>query len=520
MANVLSKIKDYEKLKNYIALAFVTAMVGVFPVFLTNKYFNGRHDKLNFFFVASGILVALMLVAYIFMNKSTPKDRILSCKKGVKNLSVPDLAILCFLFSATISTILSDNALSSFTGDTPRNNGLLLILTYVVVYFVISRTFAFSRIVTTMMCITSGFASVLAIMQQFYWSPFDLFAGLTMEQCNNFISTISNRNLFTAYLCISLPVCFMMFVYGKKIHGMVVSDVAVMLNFAGMICGNSDNGLLGVAGLLILGFILFLRDAKKLSRYFFLVALMLVSCKLVRLFSYFMDDYYMSFSSVQKSLVYDNTYVIIGFALVLSVGLFILSKREFTVPKMVQRVAVILLLVGIVGVVFLIIYFSAIDKETELNGFMGYFRFDDSWGTHRGFMWIRAVYIFMDLPFIQKIFGTGPDTFRMIMDATGYNGELFAYKNEITDCAHNVYLNYLVTIGITGAVSYIVMVVSSIVRGIKQGVKNKNVMIFLSAVLCYGLQSIVNIDQPITTPLFILMIAILEAENRKALCLD
>ena len=106
------------------------------------------------------------------------------------------------------------------------------------------------------------------------------------------------------------------------------------------------------------------------------------------------------------------------------------------------------------------------------------------------------------------------------MDATGYNGELFAYKNEITDCAHNVYLNYLVTIGITGAVSYIVMVVSSIVRGIKQGVKNKNVMIFLSAVLCYGLQSIVNIDQPITTPLFILMIAILEAENRKALCLD
>ncbi|MGN1126217.1 MAG: O-antigen ligase family protein, partial [Ruminococcus sp.] len=149
-----------------------------------------------------------------------------------------------------------------------------------------------------------------------------------------------------------------------------------------------------------------------------------------------------------------------------------------------------------------------------LKGALSYFRFSDSWGTHRGFMWIRALYIFGDMSILHKIFGSGPDTFTAMMNISGYNDELKIFKAETTDCAHNVYLNYLVTLGIAGVMSYITAIVSCVVRAVKKACSNKYALIFASSVVCYGAQSIVNIDQPITTPLFILMLALTESQCR------
>ena len=55
---------------------------------------------------------------------------------------------------------------------------------------------------------------------------------------------------------------------------------------------------------------------------------------------------------------------------------------------------------------------------------------------------------------------------------------------------------------------------ASVVRAVKKAFSNKYAIIFASSVVCYGAQSIVNIDQPITTPLFILMLALTESECR------
>ena len=130
-------------------------------------------------------------------------------------------------------------------------------------------------------------------------------------------------------------------------------------------------------------------------------------------------------------------------------------------------------------------------------------------------MWIRALYIFGDMSILHKIFGNGPDTFTAMMDISGYNEELIAFRKETTDCAHNVYLNYLVTLGIAGVISYITAIVSCVVRAVKKAFSNKYAVIFAGSVVCYGIQSIVNIDQPITTPLFILMIALTESQCRE-----
>lgn len=505
----------YRTFQKYTGIIFTSLMVFIFPVFLTNRYFNIRHDKLYMFYFFSGILIIVCTVAVLFFGDRSREQKI---KKDsvLEYITIVDWSIIVFVLSAIISTIFSENSLSALTGSGGRNNGLILILFYTAVYFIISRIYTANRIVPALLCISASFVAFLGILNQFYWDPFNLYAGLGYNQVLKFISTIGNRNMFSAYLCIVFPVCFLLFIYSKKIHGMIVSGISAIIVFGGMMCSDSDSSILGVTVFFLISFIFFIRSIGRLSRFFMLGAFMLTGCKLIRIFSFFMDDYSMGFSSIQEKLIYGNTYFAIIILLVISFLLMFIHIKypKYENPKAVLIGAVIVLGI-VVGTVFaLIIYFSIFDTQTKLTGVLGYFRFNDAWGTHRGFMWIRAFNIFIDMNIIHKLFGSGPDTFGNMMDTLGYNQELLSYKGETTDCAHNVYLNYLVTIGLLGVGSYITAIAATLIRTVKIASKNKYAVIFAGSILCYSVQAIVNIDQPITTPLFIVMLALTESQNR------
>ncbi|MGN1132197.1 MAG: O-antigen ligase family protein, partial [Ruminococcus sp.] len=423
---------------------------------------------------------------------------------------------IAFAVTAVISTYTSDYFSSALTGSMGRNNGLLLILVYTVTYFIMSRIYRQNIIVPVGVCISSALVSLLGIANQFYWDPLNLYYGLYPPQIHKFISTIGNRNMFSAYLCIMIPIIFMIFIYTEKRWMKWLSGTSLAFCLGGMICSNSDSSILGFGAFLVFAIILFVRDLEKMSRLFFGLFLFTVSCKLIRIFSFIMEDYSMGFGSIQKFFIYGNTYAMIALFAVISTVLYFVHRKHqsYYLPKCARIIAVSVFSFAFIGVIILMIYYSLYDTKTPLKGVMSYLRFSDSWGTHRGFMWIRALYIFGDMSILKKIFGSGPDTFTAMMNISGYNDELKIFKTETTDCAHNVYLNYLVTLGIAGVVSYITAIVSSVVRAVKKAFSNKYAIIFASSVVCYSAQSIVNIDQPITTPLFILMLALTESQCR------
>ncbi|MGN0476234.1 MAG: O-antigen ligase family protein [Ruminococcus sp.] len=506
--------KYYTRLK-YIGISFSAIMLAVFPLYLSDRYFNARHDKLNLFYFLAGVLVVATAVVYIFFDDRKKEDKI-DKEFFLKTFSVVDWAMIAFAVTAVISTYTSDYFSSALTGSMGRNNGLLLILVYTVTYFIMSRIYKQNIIVLVGVCISSALVSLLGIANQFYWDPLNLYKGLSSPQVHKFISTIGNRNMFSAYLCIMIPIVFMVFIYTEKRWMKWLSATSLAFCLGGMICSNSDSSILGFGAFIIFAIILFVRDLEKMSRLFFGLFLFTVSCKLIRIFSLIMEDYSMGFGSIQKFFIYGNTYAMIALFAVISTVLYFVHRKHqsYYLPKCARIIAIVAFSLAFVGVLVLIIYYSVYNTKAPLKGAMSYLRFNDSWGTHRGFMWIRALYIFGDMSIMQKIFGSGPDTFTAMMDISGYNEELIAFRKETTDCAHNVYLNYLVTLGIAGVASYITAIVSSVVRAVKKAFSNKYAIIFASSVVCYGAQSIVNIDQPITTPLFILMLALTESQCR------
>lgn len=167
-----------------------------------------------------------------------------------------------------------------------------------------------------------------------------------------------------------------------------------------------------------------------------------------------------------------------------------------------------------VAMIEIMVYFSCIDTKTDLGSFERIIRFNDIWGTHRGFMWIRSIWIFGDASFIEKLFGVGPDMFYSAFSP--YFDDLSKYGDSSTNAAHNEYLNYLITIGITGLLSYLAIVCGTIKNAVKYAKENPMLIACVSAVICYAVQSVVNLYQPITTPLFFIFIALCEAFVRNA----
>jgi O-antigen ligase len=72
----------------------------------------------------------------------------------------------------------------------------------------------------------------------------------------------------------------------------------------------------------------------------------------------------------------------------------------------------------------------------------------------------------------------------------------------IYDNAHNEVLQYLVTLGLFGALSYIALAVSAVWYMCRYGEKNLHTYIPAFVVCGYFAQGLVNLNQPITTPLF------------------
>ena len=164
----------------------------------------------------------------------------------------------------------------------------------------------------------------------------------------------------------------------------------------------------------------------------------------------------------------------------------------------------------------LFIYFTFFDTTTSLNGFMKFFRFNEKWGTHRGYMWIKALEVFKNFDIKSKLFGCGPDTFYNAFQP--YFSELNSkFGDAVSNAAHNELLNYLITIGVLGLIAYLSLIVSAVVRAVKAARKNLLALAFAAPVVSYLFQSAANLSTIIVLPIMFIFLSLVENISHKEL---
>ena len=500
--------------RNSLVNYYLLIMFTIFPLFLTDQYAHARNDKLWFFLILSAILfvaVGGVSIAYASENR-----RVQETDNTLLPLNPPDIAFLCFFGAAAVSTVFSGYKMDALTGACGRNNGLILLAFYTAVYFIITRFYVFKAYVIAGYLVFSMLVALLTVLNFFYIDPFNIFSGYSDEVIEDFGSTIGNKNTIASFMCLFLPIALALFTIAAKRYMRVLSGCGIALAYTGLLCADSNSGFLGMTVIFIAVALLATRKFKYLKNYALGMTILFASGKALMLFSHIMGDRSKAFEAIPKFLIYSPlSFIPLAFFLTVF-GILALLKKDLE-PRYNGKILkwIILSLTGVAfaGLLGAFIYYSVIDTETDIGELEMLLRFNDRWGTHRGFMWINGMKEFARFDFIHLLFGSGPDTFYHVFEP--HFAELLErFGDSSTDCIHNEYLNYLVTQGIIGLLSYCAIPGTVIFRSVRTSRKNPIAAVFICAVVGYAAQSVVNLYQPITTPTMILFLSIAEAFNR------
>ena len=500
--------------RHALADLYVILMFTFFPLWLSNQYTSARRDKFWAFLIitcVAGLSVGIISVADYF-TKDNAYSKKLNTYRDPFKLNPADIAFFSFVGISLISTLASGRIGHCFMGlsqgSSGRNMGLITILMLLVSYLVISRFFYFKKYVFYAIFLGITVVSLLAVLHYYYIDPFGHFRGYDAKTIENFSTTLGNKNYLSAFICVALPFSVGVAMTAKDRIMLIVANVSIAIQFMGLLVATSDGGFLGLAALLSVTAIVVARKPRLLSKFFLSVSVMAAGAVLLRLFDLIMGGKskgYSSFSALFMSLP-TSLVLLLVFGALAVLFTFIAKKRndEYFPTCIVGGVIAL----GVLGLIALTVYFTFINTTQPLTGFMRFFRFNETWGTHRGFFWIKSLEIWWsDLNIWQKLFGTGPDTFYFAFEP--YCSELLTKFNETsTNAAHNVYLNYLVTQGALGLLSYLALIGASIYMSVKQLKNSPIALISLMVVVTYITQDIVNIANPVNTPLFFIFIAL------------
>ena len=104
----------------------------------------------------------------------------------------------------------------------------------------------------------------------------------------NFTSTIGNKNYLSAMITVALPFSVGLAVATQDKVLRILAYVSTGLQFMGLLVATSDGGFLGCFAAFAVMLVIVSRDMKKLSKFFFCLAIMMASAKLLWLFDLIM----------------------------------------------------------------------------------------------------------------------------------------------------------------------------------------------------------------------------------------
>lgn len=496
--------KSGYQITDYIIYLYLFAMFSVYPIILTNKYFNITITRYNTFMICSIAFIVLIITAYVakavYGRGKKLDGKVINTEKP-KAVEWPEFWIEAFWLANIFACIVSENIKHAFYGDLGRRMGLLTITILVLVVIAMGAGFKANTLIYMVLAAATIWAHILALLQISGVDCMHLREKLSEKTANVFISCFGNINIYASFITLSLPVFVCIFIFSKNIWYRLVAACVTVLSSMAMMMSNSDSAYLGVACAMILIFFLAYKDDKP-AAFFGTISLMLVGNLAMVLLNMNGVTEYKKRGGFAD--LFDNlklTLILLVAAILLTVATYRVYKYFGEEIKKVNKKKniIIMLLLMLVGICAIIVVGVALK--------LSIFNFNDKWGNYRGYIWRISGEIYSDFPLVNKIFGYGNESVRTLT-TSGYYEEMIRVTHSVYDNCHNEVLQYLLTTGLVGAVTYVGMFLSSIIYILRNSKKEYLAYIPAAAMLGYFSQGMVAVGQPITTPLFYVFMGI------------
>lgn len=503
------------------AYIYLFSMFSIFLFYFDDYYFNITETRYNVF----KICTIFLLVCYCMIGLFEIIYHILCKEKGwlkstIKSffhtLNLADIALILFVCIHILSMMLNaDYRYEIWHGNAARYMGVEFYILILLVYLILSRVIEKVKPVILCFSLSVSLVSLLAILNFVGIDPFGFYTLLSARQIPVFLSTIGNINFLSSLICICFPITGFLYMSsphkGDRIFYLINSIIA----FICMVLSSSDSGFLGCGMFFYVSLLVVCKNYYRLRRWLLLLTTCLAGSKLVVSIVLLFPDGSHELDTTSRFLTTGLCSWILLFLCVIFLILLTIGKAQ--IKKWIAKLPLRAILIGFflaavllfLGIVY---YFTVVDPTYELGEFKNYLRFDMAWGTSRRYIWDRSLTAFHKFTFPQKIIGFGPGT---LYFAVG------TFLNDLTnnyDNAHSEYIQYLITVGITGLFTYCVFLYYSLRYAFQRMYRDNIYLIaFGLSFFVYIAQASINLNQIFTTPLFFLIAALLRQQTR---CMD
>lgn len=501
---------------------YVFLMMVVYPIYFENKYYNMGDAKWHFFrnvtFVGVPILLALFVWYLIELGLKT--ELVAGIKTFFKNISITDGFVLAFLVISLISYIASPYREFALWGYEGWYMGIIAQISFVLVYLFVSRFWRWDPPFVGCYFAAAAFVFLMGVLMRFNIDPMVMYEDIEDYYKTLFISTLGQTSWYSSYMILIVPLGLFGFWYYDKRYLRILFGIFSSLSFMTLVTQNSDSAYLGLVGIFVMLAWFSFDTTKRFMRFLECIMICAGSFAFIGLCQKAFTDRVVKIDdlSITASQSSATWIILIAVAVIYILLLFIGKKKEIDLSKIskIKYVLAGLFVLAIVGGTVYIYLNTNYMLPDSLMSDNNYLFFNDNWGNNRGSSWRIAIQSFgmSDLP--VKIFGAGPDCFSY--DVYTYCGaELYGIWGETTTlaCAHNEWLNMLITEGIIGVIAYVGIFFATIYRCVKNSSKCPELIGIAMATAAYITHNFFCYQQIICTPIIFILMGIGEEMIRR-----
>lgn len=501
---MIKEKKENSFLRSAVGIYLSLAFFGL-PLIVTDGYFNITETKSRFFYIVSIALIICTAVYGVFRAFSE-KNKGFSLSEKLKKPSATDISLLIFAGFVLMSSALSSYQKDVWWGGSSRYQGAVTVLLYILVYFIVSRGYGNSQGFLFSAVAAFSLVCIIGVFNCFDIEILGFYDELPDNYKSAYVSTIGNINFYSSYICLLFPLVMCGFCQTKEKLSVIVYSFALVTGSLGMMVTSSESFVIGFVLSMVIIPLFLSGDVAKLKKYLLGTLTVVISSQIFNLIYSLSEEKNVEISELLSIFV--RPYVAAVIAAVCISVYFLLDKKPDTV-KVVKKIYIVFLCVGFTGTVICF----ALSNTVGIGSLDGYFKITEEWGTYRGLIWKQCIEAYSEFSFGEKLFGIGPEALYRVVETA----EVFGERK--LDQAHNEYLQYLLTTGTFGLLSYLSVILSITVTVVKRLRHNTLAIGAFAALVSYWVQAIVNIAQPFTTPIMYLYIALIGGmllwENKK-----
>ncbi len=529
------KIKQNKKnvmyeLEGTAASLFVILMLGFFPLFYQDSYFNITDAKRMFFyFCGAGLLVLTVLLAgagYLQDWRATGNKELQGSKKKgkeiLKNIPITSWFAYGFALAVLIATVFSVNPFESFYGTDGRKLGAIAFLLCIAVYLILGKFLQPGIWMAWIFLISNGIVCFLLLLQFWGIDILHMWDGIIPTEVGMFASTIGNVNACATYFCMAVPVGMVLFYLSDALLSEILYGLLLLLGFFGMYATISDSWILGMGAAFLVLFCFSIKSHDYMERFLGICLMFWASSLVVRLALTAGAENTSVMSQRFRTLPLQNFItgkkVLLAEGIILCLGMVLIKiakKKDIQIPYDKIRKVFVGVVVTVLSLAVTAVLVVNLSPEKQWEGglqWMNLLKLQDNFGSSRGIIWKQTWTAWQKLPIGRKFFGYGINCFYQFLYQYQAS-ELTMYTARIVD-PHNELLQFMSMTGIFGAVCYFGFLISTAVSAAKQS-RHYPVMMMGTVVICsYLAQSMVNNPTVFLTPTLFLYLGILKSLER------